>query len=494
MLLYKPIKTINLSHLKRRLSQKYCSYYLTVFENGTTNNDYVRYWLKTYFDDFYILNSILIFWSFDQLKMFTYSPFEERLYRIASINPAILFPNKISNMHGYPLKIFRFDDLPNTYRPDLMIMHEILQQINASATIIVPSDNETYGYMLPNGSAVGVLGKIIKHEVDLSMNLRYLRPPFYQQQLAELFVLDRDDICIFIPAATNKSKKILLDVIDPFYVLCSFSFLIIVSIIQRIMVNLYPKSIQDNNFSWFHIVQVYLNFTTPIFPKQEAQKILIIFWLIFCMIQSIVFSSFILSSLVHTTNLNEINNLEELGASNMTTITVNNLAFVIKISINGTPMQNRFMNNLYDIDHKLFIHLLNETRPTQAIGASRYSPFFFQFKALKDNRRLVYYKMGTSAVPFLCGYIVPYGSPYPKEFGKIVQYLREGGFLNKWLKDDPTNINENQPVPMAMDNLHAFFWLLLIGYVMALSVFCVELILAYYNNNRNLTLKYPLDH
>lgn len=458
--------------LVNKSPQKHYSYYMTIYENGAPTEEQMIDLFELYFWDYNILNAIILFWANHQLYVYTYFPFHKKLYNFAknTSDPYQLYPNKALNLMGHQIKVALFNEPIRTYRPDEFILNEIVTHLNASILIVEPLSNET-GFKGSNGL-------IKRQEVDIAMNLIYMRANYFMSKQAEYIALDRDDICILIPMSMCKKREIFFDIIVSIFMVCSVSFLIVVTGIYRLQSRCYQKIHQTQ---WFDMIQLYFNAGISRQPLIASQRILIYFWMTYCMIQTIVFSCAIVSSIVHQGVIKEINTIRQLGASNITIFTVDNLDYIVQHYFVGNDEQKLFLRQLVNLKHDDFPKLLNNQNPTTAIGTSQHAPFYEKLITMK-NRNRIYYRMSETVVPFLAGYNVAYGSPYLQQFTSVVQHLTEGGFFYIWNRDLNFNklVRNNDDVPLTIDHLWIFIVILIVGYGIGLMVFFIELLIRWF--------------
>lgn len=466
------------SILIRKKAEKHFSYYLIVYETSALTIQYMSEMLDSYFWNNGIFNAVIFYWSTYELHIFTYFPYTKILQQLSNSNltSANLFPEKLTNLYGHRLNVSQFSEVYRTNTPDKFILQEILKKLNATMIFIPPLANET-GFQSAN--------RLIRTlQADISLNLRFIRTEFIETKFAEFIVFGRDDICILVPMSLTKKQEIFLTLIRSLYMRCSVTILIIVCIVYHMTIQVKRYELkQKNRTIWFDIVQLYFNAGIHRFPDRGSQRILISVWMIFCMIQSMVFSCVIVSGLINTVFIKEIDTISELGEANLTILTVDNMDYITKKGFIGKD--RKFLNNMINSETEIFLNLLNESYPTMAIATSQHAPFYEKLIQL-GNRKRVYYQMTEIAVPFLAGYFVPYGSRYLHQFTRIVQHLMEGGFFNRWNRNwnKIASAKNEEPKPLKLHHFQLFVIILLMGYALGLVVFIGEILFSLFTVTR----------
>lgn len=189
---------------------------LVVYEQPLETTSWAEGLVRKYAVDCHIYNMVTLFWLNDStVHKFTYSPFEERAIRLPddAFSFQELFSDKASDFQQKPLKVSLFPEEVRAVKqgnvivsgPDFDMAKLLANKLNATLQLFLPPDTEEYGNPTSPNNASGSLGQVVREEVDMSLNSRFLRLDLFQNNnIAEpTKSIGRDDMCVLVCAVLS---------------------------------------------------------------------------------------------------------------------------------------------------------------------------------------------------------------------------------------------------------------------------------------------------
>lgn len=337
---------LNLSYIRNNSADKHTSHFIILIEN---DDDVNERWLKKVFQTFweYNLLKVLIVYGRNEFNIFTYTPFgNEFIIKLPSNASTYeeLFWDKTHDLYGHPFRVSLFAEntraIFNTngkfsgtdgYLTDVMI-----EQLNAELVLRPPTDGYDIGEFLKNGSSTGSLNQIITRSVEVSFNTRFLRLAQFQGLVQITFTNGRDDICILVAKAGFASNfNNIFRAFSSIVWLFTFISLLSASIsffgIHQMGTKHATIANTFFNFYSWHLAQ-------PIgkLPERWSSKILIGFWIMYCLLINSSYEGNLTSNLVLRPTLPEINTIRQLEQSSYEILTFGRYVDLLQNFLNQT--------------------------------------------------------------------------------------------------------------------------------------------------------------
>lgn len=491
----------NLGIIQRRSGDKHLTYFLTVYETALNNvtESYVRATLRKYYILYNILNIVSIMLQTDgTYVILTYLPFVDKVIRLPSETylHSKLYFDKARDFIGYPLKVSLFAeqvrvifDADGNYGTDALFANLLAEKLNASLEIFRPTDKEEYGNPTTKDNATGTLGHVVREEVHIALNSRFLRLDlFFNNNIAEPTVaIGRDDMCILVPKATHAPMiyklyhsldlsvwLFMLLIIIPFA-----GFFHFVAGTSRKMGSSYQQS------AFFSMLRSVFNQSLPKLPRSNPLRSLVIFWIFYCFLVANILQSCLISSLTVKKRAPDINYIADLTASPHRIVAATDYDRLIKRYFNQSGSnQMRLMNKLWPMPWSDYNQLI-EDRNTQYAYANKYHITTYYASVKLSNGMPLYNAMRECLVPFLACYIVPFGSPFLSRFNDLILWTEQAGIFLFWersMNENPKRIsqyvsNANAAhVALQLQNMSLFFYMLLVGLSFSFLIFILEIL------------------
>lgn len=492
----------NFTYLEKRTPDKHRIYQTIFFENPKV--DAYEEWLVKIFNQFWekkILNVIIIFWS-TKLNVVTYSPFGKPFLHYLNTDYSdyrILFRDKSLNFMGETLRIGLFYeqsraifnrsivndqiDLTSLDGVDGSLARVIIEHMNASLRIIEPNDNADIGEFLANGSATGSLKLLIEDQVDVSMNARFSRGKQFLESVETTSTVSRDDICILV------QKAGLAPNIGNIFRSFHFSVWILIilavpvfAVILKIFYN-HGASSKHTHLSDLMMWTIGWNLGQPtsVLPQNSALRLLIGFWVFYCLLITGAYNGNLTSNLLLHKYLPEINTLKQLDNSGYVLVTYHRYVDLIQQVLNESDSYRNLQKNIRAVSEDDFFTRIYSMDTRYAYA----NKFHINVEAL-NNPQLseVFNHMNECPVPFYLTYGLSYGSPFKQRINYILKQSIESGLIMMWetkrnraKKRKAHSIRDQSQVheKFTVYHLQSAFYILFIGLILSFFVFLCEM-------------------
>lgn len=347
---------LNLSYIRNNSADKHTSHFIILVDSDEDVNEP---WLEQAFQTFweYHLLKVLIVFGRSELNIFTYTPFgNEFLLKLPSNASTYdeLFWDKTHDLNNRPFRISLFPEKTRAiFNPngklsgtDGYLTDVMIDQLNAKLVLLPPNDGNDIGEFLKNGSSTGSLNQIITRTVDVSFNTRFLRLAQFQGIVQITFTNGRDDVCILVAKAGfasnfNNIFRAFSSTVWLFTLISLLSASIGFFAINRIGTT-HPKieNIFFNFYSW-HLDQPILKV-----PERWSLKILIAFWIIYCLLINSSYEGNLTSNLVLRPTLPEINTIRQLEQSSYEILTFGRYVDLLQNFLNQTGTYNKLKKRI----------------------------------------------------------------------------------------------------------------------------------------------------
>lgn len=485
---------LNLSYIRNNSADKHTSHFIILIDS----DDVSETWLVDVFTKFWeysLLKVLVINWRTD-FNIYTYTPFGDNfIIKLPSNTTKYeeLFWDKTRDLNGAEFRVSLFPEKTRAifnedgkfsgtdgYLTDVMI-----EKLNARLVLRPPTDGYDIGEFLKNGSSTGSLNQIITRFVDVSFNTRFLRLAQFQGKVQITFTNGRDDVCILVSKAGfasnfNNIFRAFSTTVWLFTFISlvsgSLSFFSISRIGERIGTRKPAiKHIFFNFYSW-HLTQ-----SITKLPDRWSSKILIAFWIIYCLLINSSYEGNLTSNLVLRPTLPEINTIRQLEQSSFEILTFGRYVDLLQNFLNQTGTYNKLKKRIRGVSSEELDKHIRENDVRYAY-ANKYhiNQYISKNKMHTINGIPVFNHMVECPVPYLVAYAVGYGSPYLYRINTILRRTQESGFIFYWdQKAEQTSGGakggDGGPVSLTTDHVLSSFYILGLGLFIAFFSFLIEL-------------------
>lgn len=292
-------------------------------------------WLQEAFEEFWArqaLQVVLIYYQ-NGIKVFTYNPFTKEYVIEVSDGGELpkLYTHGITDMHGYPIKMYFFDTvikqavveevvngkikyngvagkyfemLKDIYNGSLEI-HRLSQDFD-EATITNADTN------MPLSDFISMFRELY----DFDMIMAPMRM-YSDNELDKVFLYERSDFIIVIPSGELIPRYLYIFLIVPktvwIAVLTSLFVLTFMTGIIKIIAGFKPQflNVLNDNF------RLLLNTSITVKKRKMQEKLLLVLWMFHCLIFVTLFQSNLTTSLIVPKYYPDIDSLQELYKTNI---------------------------------------------------------------------------------------------------------------------------------------------------------------------------------
>lgn len=483
----------NIAFLAHRAGERHRTYVLEVYEQcaNSTDINWLPARLRQYTSTYQILNVIAMLQMIDGggVRAFTYSPYADEIIQLPddAFRLDELFSNKI-NFNGRPLHVSMFSEevraimnvSPRIMGPDGDMAYLLAEYLNATLIVQSPPDKLEYGNPTSAHNASGSLGQVVRQEVDISLNSRFMRFDLFRENniVEATNNIGRDDMCAIVPMPKFMSPiHNLLHSLDKtvwmlaFVVIFPFTFLLQCAAART----------DFQQFQLLDAVRGYFNQTLTQLPTTSVLRSIIIWWIVYCFIMTNIFQSCLTSTFTVKTLEKEINNIEQLIKSDYSIIAAVDYGKLISRYFDGMPLSGRgkLLEKMRLVEWSEYNRMIDDNNTGYAY-VNKYHLTTFYANAKTNERAPIYRAIKECPVPFLACYIVPFGSPLLGRLNEIIGQLEQSGIFRYWerrVNADPMRApivrSSGQPEPLQLEQMFSFYFLLC-GLCTASVIFLLE--------------------
>ncbi|XP_060521138.1 uncharacterized protein LOC132698826 [Cylas formicarius] len=456
--------------------------------------------LEKFWERFGVLNVII----FIDSKIVVYKPFRNtrghfgkaETYQTAGIQTNTnTIINDVKRLNGYPIRVSMLERQPTALRhlplglqgisiyknkrffgEDGMILSGLSEIMNFTITFIDDPNAQIYGKVLDNGTATGTLGQILRREIDLQANGRYVEDTGNEDFEFGL-QYDRDQMCVVVPKALPFPRwKLALRVFKGKFFLYFFIALALCAYLNYKLTKRYDSIME--------IIAVMLSQSSQsVLYQSTSRKIFLLGLMLFILNLSVIYFAHVLYSFSNHTFYPDINTIDELDKSNLTIKSAFNIFSSIPSAVYQRISNEKVVEDAKVDDIYNRLKLVATARNCATTGR------FKEIKQLIQTIQRHHEQNLLHVVPecpksFYLAFIVPKGSPYLSTFNHYLSKFIEAGLVLKWRRDfrivisSPLNVKDDDLFVFRFEDLTFAFFVILYGHLISLAVFVGEILWA----------------
>lgn len=513
--------------IRHRFEKRNCNYFLLVFETPQKPNetDWLKTLLKRYAQQYRLYNVVVLYQlEKDILQLATYLPYTNAMMSlpVTAFLQEELFFDKVTNFYGKPLRVAIFPEKTRAminsnglfYRgTDFEMARLFANDLNASLEFHLPPDGDEYGNPITATNGSGSLGQIMRNEVDLSINSRFLRLDLFRNNnIAEAtMAIGRDDMCVLIPVLGYRSAFYnFIHLFDVWVWIFIFGIIFPVTYIIRLSTQfnftepmimnrdrgargkdenagLVEKSFQ--RFSYIDTIRGYLNQMIRLRSEQQTLtlRLIVVTWLIYCCIMTSVFQCYFTS--MFTVNWMQtfigIRNIKDLTESNYRIMAAVDYDGLIRRYFNGTTeddiLRKKILMKMRPVNWTTYNYYLAKN-DISFVYANKMHLTNYYASVKHKNGNQIFYSMRECLIPFLVCYIVPFGSPILNRINVVIGRLQNAGifqYLDKQVNAVSIEKHfirfKSTPEALRLENVLYAFYFLFLGFCFAFGCLVFEI-------------------
>ncbi|XP_066984769.1 glutamate receptor-like [Macrobrachium rosenbergii] len=378
---------------------------------------------------------------------------------------------------------------------DANVVRVLSEYLNFTYRVVTPDDGG-WGGPLPNGTVTGMIGMVARRETHFAITdititgsreeVTDFTAPYYIESMTLVSRRPREKNRAF--AAFSPFTPLVWLCIAVCTLAVSLS-LVPETWILNMHSETVPKNYTINNFL-FNVFRSLVQQENQLSSPYWSHKFIFVFWYLFCLNISVVYSGMLIATLVTPSFEKPIDSLTDLPAA-----TDNGFTILVTDETSDAYMFKEATQGIYAQTWKLFNH---EDKSKSFISSATYgmdlvlnekgvyivAQLASKFIAMRKGFRRYHFARDNFAIQY---YGIPCmrGAMFRSQFDKILLRINEGALITKWINDEfqkiATNaeaeVHEAGPQAFTLIHLQAAFYILPIGYLIAGLAFCVEFIL-----------------
>ncbi|KAK9875135.1 hypothetical protein WA026_005928 [Henosepilachna vigintioctopunctata] len=404
------------------------------------------------------------------IKSFSYNPFRNEIREVLTHGEKPEFPNYLTNLEGYTLKVAMFMQWPRVQRrkgkligPDVMLLENLARLLNASLSIVETSKSDSYS---------GAYRSVLSSQSDLCfVKYFFVYGEFPNAEYTDPYELNYVDV--YVPNA-----RPLPTYLTVFMVFNSLKWITIGLTFLTVLVSfkiLSTKSDRNKIWSYCDIFMIMLCLTLGIPLKRldkypRVLKILLLPYIVMIFIFVVDFRSHLLNRFQFTSYQKGITTLQELAESGIPLYTF----------VNKTTSIPKELKEQYHIYPNLEFVSSRKTNGTRFAFAL---PFLWRrnIPMKPGTRPLEYHSIHETLMKGFGIYMFRKNSPYVEKFNQLMVNIRQFGLSSSKAiigVSDPHFNNKNstndEHRKLTMSEVLSVFFILTIGLLLSTITFIFE--------------------
>ncbi|KAL0108841.1 hypothetical protein PUN28_014155 [Cardiocondyla obscurior] len=429
-----------------------------------------------------------------------------------------LVHRRTKDMHGYELKVGYFNRNQTRAEPirvrsstrynyaevfkgfDELMLKTIARNMNFQTELINPTDNESYGYQLANGTYIGAIGDVVNGRTDICFVSYFIKK--YTTNLKEdvdfTVYMDFDKLCVVVPKAPKIPKGIRIYHFFPLSIwICSMLTHVFTYLIWYFLQEFTPGRTGKKSFRATIYRSFLLNAGCPQkLPSTNGERILLSGILLANVTLVGIFGGILYNSFAHDMYYPDIDSLQELDASGLPII----LTSASLVDLFDDDNENKDK----DVDSVI---LTQSLRKKMQFGKNAVSSVAY-YRNISTFVRKSYFPIVTEELidadggpllhlvkecpgKFYLSYLLPKNSILNEKINGLISRMNQAGLPSLWSqhivhafiirrgslakqKIIQNRKKMNDFVPFNLSDMQSSFYMLLIGLLISTIVFFCE--------------------
>ncbi|KAG5681325.1 hypothetical protein PVAND_010772 [Polypedilum vanderplanki] len=402
----------------------------------------------------------------------------------------LLIKEKFHNLNKCPIKVTTFNENIAVFREiksngkielrgyEIHLIKTIAKSLNFTLQINFREGNEQFGKIYENGTATETLGELQKGNTNIALGDFYIR-------ISRLEYFDCSETYLNYPIVfiISKGEKLspLEKMLQPFGTIVWILFLLtfLLGVLVIFIINLKYKKLKSFVYGKnvknpvMNMLVITLGSQQNILPRNNFARFILINFIILCLVLRSIYQGSLYKFLQSDGRYKEVETIEELIDKNFTLL-IHESNIEILTDYPKLLKQSQLIKR--DVVKDSLDKMMSSSKKVTILGTRvifiDYSRDHrtFPYKLLKENL------MTISVVMY-----------YQKDFylkdaiNSKIRRIVAGGLVNYWLKEfdhiDMWNNENFEPKVLTFDHMIGAFGLLIIGNVLALLIFIIEILI-----------------
>lgn len=450
-----------------------------------------------------IYNLYAVFKDFnDEVLLMTFDPFADAA-NCGKAKPSVInkfektgrflkpleFKTKFMNLNGCVLRAQSFEDNIAVFKKkhangsttieghEMKLVEALSTALNFKVELVLNEGYDKYGMVYENGTATGTFKELLTARSDINFGDLYLkarRIKFFDSSISYLnypvfFVIPRGEKLTPMEKLLAPFSSTVWYFITATIAIAILIILIINYRFPKLKPFVYGKNI---NNPVMNVIKAVLGLQQCRLPKQNFARFLLMMFLIFCLILRSIYQGSLYQFLQSDGRHLEPRTIAELLKKNF--------KFVMTDAwLDLLEAQPQLLKARKDIDHRVSstsqMHVKLQDSSRNAYMSSR----FYIMSLCRDNKTFPYKVVDENLLSIS---VVIY---YRKDFylkeaiDSKIRYILPSGIIEKWISEnDYTKFwkrrKSKTPTVLTMDHLSGIFYVLAMGHITAIFIFCIE--------------------
>ncbi|XP_029161062.1 uncharacterized protein LOC114932827 [Nylanderia fulva] len=416
--------------------------------------------------------------------------------------------SRTSNMNGYELRtgLFSLDESTDKRQGEVkhynstfifegldeIMLDTIAERMNFTAKLIPPTDKQSFGYQLSNGTYVGAIGDVVHGRTDICFESFFIKK--YSIGVVEdvyfSVYMDFDRICVIVPKAKKIPKGVRMYHFFPLSVwivsMLSQTFVYLTWYFLQIFT---PGRTEKIRFGTMIYRSILLNAGCPQkLPKTNSERILLSGLLLSNITVAGFFTGLLYNSFAHDMYYPDIDTLRDLDTSGLTiALASRSLNDIFDDDINSTLMRSLRSKLRYGENA---VPNAAYYRNGSGLAKGNYFPAFNEQYVDVNGNSLIHLVKECPGTFFL-SYLLPKNSILQEAINVLIGQLNQAGLTLLWSKKDiqsqtvkeralskeklvKNELRTNSFVPFNLSDVQSSFYMLLLGLFISTIVFFHE--------------------
>ena len=271
-----------------------------------------------------IYNAVILYEFKGHIKAFGFNSFNstscDNIEVYEMTNLANLFPEKLNNLRGCPIKVyapfqppFVFIENSEPSGRDVDLINSLAKALNFTLNLKILTQQGAWGLIFDNGTATNASKSLLDSEADILISEFYLKPSRlkFSEASKEYF---QTDVVFVIPPGRNllPIEKLLQPFSKTVWLTLLIALLILFIAISIIIWHLKLELSNQNLMIFFRIFSIMFAVSQPSLPKRSSARILTMTLLMFCIVIQASYQGSLYKFLQTESKVQELQTIEEM--------------------------------------------------------------------------------------------------------------------------------------------------------------------------------------
>ncbi|KAH8264925.1 hypothetical protein KR038_008009 [Drosophila bunnanda] len=392
--------------------------------------------------------------------IFDFDPFAfGGLQVVQRTGEGLLYPDKMGNLRGYPLRFSMFADpliaVPRHpvetagYKAvDGVAARVTARMLNASVTYVLPADNESYGRCLPGGNYTGAVKDLVSGRTHFGPNSRFVLDCIWPE-VEVLYPQTRRILYLVVPASGIQPEYLIFVHVfrRSVWHLLLATLLVVVLIfwlMQRLQKRVPRRGVIQFQATWYEILEMFCktHVGEPALRLSSfsSMRTFLMGWILFSYVLTTIYFAKLESGFVRPSYEAQLDHLEGLGQLDVRIYAVSTMYDAVRATLSEDLyrlLESRSRQLPLGLASSYYqLHVIRRDRRSAFIMRDFHARDFLAHTYNAQAERPAYHIVKEYLRSMLCTYILPRGSPFLHRIQTLFTGFHEHGFFEHWREMD----------------------------------------------------------